>query len=550
MTPKFPNPRVLALVAAAVLLCNSFLTAQIAHLTPKPSSGASFRIAGTVVNATTSQPLARTQVSVTNTKDPNDGQSMVTSDDGIFHFQVKAGKYSLRGEKRGFIASAYDQHETFWTGIVTGAGLDTENLVLRLPPAAAITGKITDEIGDPVREATITVYREDHSTGVSRIQMLSTAITDDLGTYEVTPLSAGTYFVSVAAQPWYAVHPVSSQLGAAAVDRALDAAFSFTYYKDTTESDDATPVPIGPADHAEVDFHISPVPALHLEFRGGALPAFHSPVFEKPTFDGITVPQSGTVEQVSPGIFEITGLAPGKYTLRARGSASGVMKEPTDVYLNHDEQDLDLSAGALTASVKATVQVPGSTKLPSGLTIALRNGKGRIARAIEVNDKGEAAFTDLAPGQYDVAAGSPTKAYSVSRISREGHGINGHNLDVPAGSSLTVSLVLVGGAVTVEGFAKRSGNAAPGAMIVLVPSNPEANLELFRRDQSDQDGSFVLRQVVPGTYTILAIENGWDLDWAKPAVIEHYRQHGQKLVVGDQKGSVRLPGSVEVQPRL
>jgi len=57
----------------------------------------------------------------------------------------------------------------------------------------------------------------------------------------------------------------------------------------------------------------------------------------------------------------------------------------------------------------------------------------------------------------------------------------------------------------VEGVAQRSGKPAPAAMVVLVPDDPEANLELFRRDQSDLDGSFALAQVVPGTYTILAI---------------------------------------------
>jgi len=68
-------------------------------------------------------------------------------------------------------------------------------------------------------------------------------------------------------------------------------------------------------------------------------------------------------------------------------------------------------------------------------------------------------------------------------------------------------------------------------MIVLVPKDPENNRDRFRRDQSDFDGTFTLRSVIPGEYTILAIEDGWDLDWAKPAVIEHYAAHGQPIVV-------------------
>ena len=88
-------------------------------------------------------------------------------------------------------------------------------------------------------------------------------------------------------------------------------------------------------------------------------------------------------------------------------------------------------------------------------------------------------------------------------------------------------------------------------MIVLVPNNPDADPELFRRDQSDLDGSFALQQVIPGTYTLMAIENGWDLDWAKPAVLAGYRRHGQRIIVGESgRGTLRVTTPVEVQPRL
>ena len=61
-------------------------------------------------------------------------------------------------------------------------------------------------------------------------------------------------------------------------------------------------------------------------------------------------------------------------------------------------------------------------------------------------------------------------------------------------------------------------------MIVMVPKDPESNGELFRRDQSDLDGSFSLGTVIPFEYTIVAIENGWDLNWSQPGVIAHYQE--------------------------
>jgi len=68
-------------------------------------------------------------------------------------------------------------------------------------------------------------------------------------------------------------------------------------------------------------------------------------------------------------------------------------------------------------------------------------------------------------------------------------------------------------------------------MIVLVPQDPRNNLPLFRRDQSDSDGTFTLSNVVPGQYSVLAIANGWDLEWANPNVLQPYLKSSQTIQV-------------------
>lgn len=552
---KITDGLLIAFIVASLVFGPASLTAQTGKPAKKPVAIGAFRIAGTIVNANTSQPLARAQVSVTNTKDSKDTQTLVSGDDGRFHFWVGAGKYSLRGAKRGFLSAAYEQHENFWTGIVTGGGLDTENLVLRLPPASTITGTVTDDAGEPVRDAKISLLREDHTTGVSRIQLQFAATTDDLGTYEITPLVAGTYFLSVHARPWYTVHPVTSAPLAATyqVDRTLDAAFPISYYKDATEPSDATPIPIQPGDHALVDIHLNAVPALHVVYRAAADSpnGANQPHLAKRTFDGAVEAVESTAEQISPGVFEVTGIPPGSYLAQSHTSAGGEMKEPAEVLLNTDGQDLDASGGEAISTVKASVQIRGSASLPEGITVILRDSKSRVESRVQVDEHGDAQFGGVAPGDYEVTAVAPTKLYSVLRMTREGKAVPGHQLNVPEGTALKVSIVLAGGAVTVEGLAQQDGKPVHNTMVVLVPSDPEANIDLFRRDQSDLDGSFEFQQVIPGAYTVLAIEDGWDLDWAKPAVIESYRRRGRRIVIGDDsKGSVHLPGPVEIQPKL
>jgi hypothetical protein len=496
----------LLLVHSIAFLAAQDLAAQV------QAANAPFRIAGVVVSLTGGNPLAHARVTIIDDKNPERRQSMVTGEDGRFDFKVGTGKYALQGTKRGYIASAYEQHEQFSTAIVTGADLDTEHLLFRLAPSAVLSGKILDELGDPVRHATVSLYREDRRVGVGRILKTGADSTDDQGAYEFSSLDAGTYFISVTAKPWYANHPRSSEQGSAesatdnrlsVVDRSLDVAYPITYFGDSTEPDDATPIPIRGGDHLQADIHLNPVPALHLLFRvpENGERGISVPMLQRPSFDGVDTVQTDGMQQVSPGVFEINGVAPGRYSVRTPGSGDG--NEANEINLSTDGQELNVPGAEAGANIKATVQLAGETKLPGHLGIALRNSKMRVVAWQEVNAKSEAEFQDVAPGKYEVLAFAQPKQYSVAKISSTGSEIAGHILNVTAGSSLAVSLSLVGGAVNVEGFAKRAGKAAPGAMVVLVPG-----------------------------------------------VIAHYAEHGKTVTVPDgTQGSMHVPDPVEVQAR-
>src|SRR6266849_5661843 len=541
------SPSIRRLTRCLVALFASYVAlfgpahAQMANPDRTPIPSGPYRIAGTVVNAKAGGPLARSRVTIADAKNRQSVQSVITSDDGRFEFHVPAGKYSLGGAKRGFITASYNQHDQFSTAIVTGADLDTENLALRLAPNAVLTGKVLDEFQEPVRNAQITVYRENHFQGVSRISHYRGAMTDDQGRYEVTPLDEGTYFVSAKASPWYAVHPTSNGEGAASppspasqVDPSLDVAYPIMYYGDATEAEDAAPIPVRGGDRLEADIHLNPAPSLHLivhvpedNTRGMTFP-----VLQKPAFDGVEQVENTNIQNLAPGGYELSGVAAGRYTVRMPDS-SGQLQEPTEVNLNGGE--LDVSSARSTSKIKTTVQI-----------------KGGALNFTQVDAKGEANFEDVIPGNYEIVAFAPQQrqAYAVVRIASEAGTTSGHALNVPPGVSLTVSLSLVAGSVTVEGFAKRAGKGASGAMIILVPKNPGANHDRFRRDQSDLDGSFSLPNVLPGSYTIIAIENGWDIDWSEPAVLERYLKHGQTIEIGVRSATpMHLPGAVEVRAK-
>jgi len=546
-TTRRPRPLPAILLALFLLQVPAISAAQEAKAKTEPPPTGPYRIAGTVVNAKSGSALARVRVQIMDASNLQSVRSLVTGNDGRFEFSVRAGKFALQGAKRGFITSSYNQHEQFSTAIVTGADLDTEHLVLRLPPVAVLAGTVVDEAQEPVREASVRIYREDRSSGAARILPVANATTDDQGAYEATPLDEGTYFVAVRANPWYAIHPVTGR-GPASIDPSLDVAYPVTYYGDTTDADEATPIPVRGGDHLEADIHLVPVPSLHLIFHAPEAEAVQAPSLQEPTFDGVEQITGLSAQKVSPGLYEVNGIAAGKYLVRMPDFNLG-FKGPAEMDLTNG-QELDAAARSVS-KVKATVHVRGAANLPEDLHVALRNSQGRSVAWELVNPQGEVEFPDAPPGAYEVLAGASTKAYAVVGIASGDSQTRGHTLTVPEDASLTVSLSLVEGKVTVEGLAKRAGKPASGAMIVLVPKDPEANQELFRRDQSDLDGSFTLHSVVPGSYTLIAIDDGWDLDWANLAVLAPYLKHGQAIKVEDQtRGSLQVHDAVEVQKKL
>jgi hypothetical protein len=142
------------------------------------------------------------------------------------------------------------------------------------------------------------------------------------------------------------------------------------------------------------------------------------------------------------------------------------------------------------------------------------------------------------------------KPYSISHISAEGARISEHTIAVTEGSSPSISLTVVSGNAEIRGTITKAGKGFAGAMVVLVPKNPEVDHDLFRRDQSDLDGTFLLRGVVAGSYTILSIENGWDLDWSQPGVIAAYLKRGRKIEAGNRGGApLNIADPIEVQSK-
>jgi len=532
-----------------------------------PLAGATgaFRIAGTVVNALNGAPLGQARINLTDVQNRSRVfLSMVTSENGRFAFEsLPFGKFSLTGRRRGYLSAAYDQHDQFSTAIVTGAGLRTENLVLRLEPLATISGKVMDEAGAPVRGAQIMLYSRENGDGLNRIVAVRPATTDDEGTYEVTSLAAGIYFVSTSAKPWYAVYPPRGDAPGTpppVVDPSLSVVYPTTFYNGATDLAAAAPISIKAGDHALIDLRLIPTPALRVIVRmpagengqpQGILPQLMTRELNIPGF------VDAQPQQISEGVFELDGIPPGRYSVLVPSGKATVV-QAGELNLRSDGQELDISHMEPAASLRIVLKVSGDAPLAPETFVALRKLEGlssregyqNMAASAQVDAEGKISLPAVTPGKYSLLVGSGTQRYTVTRTLSQGRETQGHDIAIAPGSSQEITALLTPGVVSVQGFVKRDGKPVSGAMVVLVPKDAIHHPEFFRGDQSDFDGSFVLPAVIPGAYSILALQDAWDLPWAEPGALSRYLAKSQALTVGElMQRTVILPEAIEVQPR-
>lgn len=510
------------------------------HAQNPGTPGGQYRTAGTVVSSADGHPLARARITLSDVRNSGKPLSVLSAEDGSFAFSgLAAGKFSLQGAKRGYPVHGYEQHDSYWSAIVTGAGVDTEHLVLRLVPDAYIYGKVLDENGDPVRHATVRLYRVAHEEGSGRILPNRQAITDDLGAFEIGPDTAGTYFLMTQGEPWYAVHaptrfPESPNALPAQVDPALDAAYPPTYYNDTTDPESATPIQVRGGERVQVEIHLAPVHSVHLLVH---VPEGNFPQLQQ---SGLGTESSGVqanAQQVAPGLWELSGVAEGKYKLSING-ISGQM-QIDNIVAASQAQEIDASAPETAATVNVAAEVIGENGLPPQLTIGLRVPGGMLRSWDTADSKGIAHLNDVPAGRYEVVGWTNTRGlYSVSRVAVSGGELSGRTVTVGAGATVDAAVIFIRGQATVEGTVVRKGKPLAGAMVVLVPTNADERTDLFRRDQSDLDGTFSVRGVVPGNYTLVAIEDGWDLQWSRPEVINRYLSAGQPIEIPQGSTSI------------
>ena len=540
----------------------SLLTLLQQNLAPPPQADHSFRIAGVVVDASSGQPLANAQVFIGSPGVPDSGQSLTTSEDGRFAFENLApGHYTLSAARKGYLNQAYKQHEFFSTAIIVGPDLDTSNLRFEMHPEASISGQVIDEMGDPVRNAQVLLFEQGLQFGTHRTREQRRANTDDLGHYRFGHLQPGTYFAGVSAQPWYAQR-VNHQRGqrfngdgqvtyhnVASGEAALDVVYPITFFSNAPDLSGAVAINLLSGDEQRADFNLQPVPALHLTVRLPPVAEGENvwPQVSQQLTEGAQQPVPANIQQVEPGIFEVTGLPPGRLNLGLHLQKGSESTMRSQILQLAEDADLNLAEAPVAAKVSGIARMEDGSAVPQA-GIQLHNTTTGEAFPMQVQQNGEFALQNqqLPPGSYDVFLGG-AQPIAIRSISAAGAKVLGRSIEVAGGEDVKLTVLISKGTGRITGLALKNGKPVDGVMVVLVPEIPDHNLVLFRRDQSDSDGSFNLTNILPGKYTVVGIENGWDLDWFTPGVLQKYLPGGEAVNVTPNS---KLEVKIKVQQDL
>ena len=394
-------------------------------------------------------------------------------------------------------------------------------------------------------------FEDQDSEGVRRTSLHESSMTDDRGQYEIAGLRPGAYFLVVTAHPWYAQHPSPNPSdggngGSEAPQSDLDVAYPPTFYPGVTDQDSATPIPVKGGEHLDASLVLAPEHAVRIRVTLPPGDARHgtSVTLSQSLFGQMESQPVVEIQMASEGVMELEGVLPGHYDVAMSKFPQGGGGHPETVHFDADiaSGSTELSADTGSGEVSITGKVtPNGARLPGGGGIYLRASHSRQQYFGSINEAGEFAI-EAPPGTYEVL-GNLQQMY-LSRIIADGTPLTGRTLQVKAGTTPRLEIVAGSGFAQIDGTALRNEKPASGVMVLLAPEDPRNNEILFRRDQSDSDGTFTVLNIIPGRYRLLAIDKGWELEWANSRVLEAFKAKSTPLEI---RANDHLRQTIEVQ---
>lgn len=509
---------------------------------------------GQIVAADTGTPLRRAQVRVSS----NDArESRLAATDAQGQFEVKelpAGRYTVTASKAGFVTLQYGQRRPSESGtpLELSDGQTLDKLAIALPRGSVLGGRVTDEYGEPVANATVVAMRYAYAAGGRRLMPAPGAssrdTTDDQGQYRLFGLPPGEYYVSATLRTGggEVTDPMGEPSGYAA-----------TYYPGAANLLDATRVPLGVAqENTNVSFGLIATRLVKVSGRvltSEGTPASGGVVMLMPADGanagrGAFVPQGGGGGRIDEtGLFRLTGVAPGRYRLQARtGMRGGGESARLDLNVGGEDVDGLMLAMAPGATVTGTV-VTDTGEPPdfraSQLQIAARSadagmpGFGFGGGGARVSDDWTFELGSLTDAQL-IRATTP-QGWTLKAVTLNGQDITDTPVEFPQGRTVSgVQIVLTKKVSALSGTVTDSrGRLVLDATVVVFPADEKRwgfQSRYIKAARPDQQGQYRINALPPATsYIVVALQGLEDGQAGDPEFLATIKDLGKAFAVSE-----------------
>ena len=507
---------------------------------------------GQIVTADNGSPIRRAQVRVMS-PDAREGRVATTDAQGRFEIrELPAGRYTMTASKGGFVSLQFGQRRPSESGtpIELGDGQTVDKITIALPRGSVLGGRVTDEFGEPVANASVSAWRYAFAGGARRMVPAQGAnasdTTDDQGQFRLFGLPPGEYYISAMLRSGgpEVTDPMGELSGYAA-----------TYYPGTTNIAEAQRITLA-VSQENTGVHFGLIATRLVRVSGQVIMSDGSPA---PSGNVMLAPinssggramimqRGGAANRIAQnGTFRLPNVAPGRYQLQVRAAAQRQMELAR----------MDLVVGTEEVEGLTLVTAPGATV--SG-TIVSDTGEAFDFRTQQLQVSGRAAtpevqgmgpgggsrigddwtFTLLNVADPIVIRTSAPQGWMLKSVFLNGQDITDIPMEFPPGQSasgvqivMTKKIASVSGAVT-----DARGNPALDATVVVFPANEKLwtyQSRFIRAARPDQDGKYrVAALPSPEQYLAVAIQGLEDGQAGDPEFLAAVRDRATKFDLGE-----------------
>jgi hypothetical protein len=511
-------------------------------------------IRGRVIAGDTGQPARRAQVRLIAMRAPTSGSgpggtvgglysappSVTVDADGRYEFTgLTPGRYTLTATRNGYIAEPWGATDTNTPGkpIDVQEGQVIDRVDFALIRGSVITGRIYDEVGDPISGVQVAALRGTGPGDQRFIPNGRQSTTDDLGQFRVYGLTPGTYIVQA---QWRQNNPN----GAEALGRL---GYAPTYFPGTVDAPGAQRFTLR-ANQNVSDIVMSLVPVTTVKVSGSIIDSHGAAVTSGAVLMRQTTSSDSTVMNMMvngtaplrDGKFLFPNVAPGSYTLQrmAPNPADGESVS-MDLFVGNDDiTDLQLITSPPLKVSGRIVADPGVGLPPAPPALALSPIGGQNSIYIPgQNGNAAADFTfelKASPGTYRLDARSLPPPWSIRAIRVGMSDVTDTGIEVKPGKNVSgVEVELTNRMQTINGTVSGSAEQLKDCAVIVFPSDAAKTKtsRYIRVSRPGADGRFVIASLPPGDYHIVGLDHYAPGPTPSPEFLERQRPNASSITL-------------------